>query len=357
MKIPFTLLLLSVVFFESCSKKNDVTTSTVTTTTSSPTVTTFAGSGTPGFIDGTKAQASFNYPTGIAISNQGYLFVADKQNSAVRIITPAGVVNTLGGTGIPGFVNTADSVTFNFPGGVGTDAAGNVYVADESNNAIRLITTAGVVSTFAGNGVSGFANATGTAATFNNPASTAADTAGNVYVADNGNNVIRKITPLGVVTTFAGSGVRGAANGTGTAASFNQPEALAIDAAGNVYVADMGNNLIRKITAKGVVTTLAGSGSPGAANGLGTAASFSAPAGVAVDATGNVYVGDSNNNLVRKIGTDGTVTTLAGTGAAGSANGTPAASTFNSPQGVAVDTYNRVFVVDTGNSMIRMIQQ
>lgn len=357
MKRLYPLLLAGGLFIAGCSKKNDTSTNHDVIIQNAPSVSTFAGSGTAGAADGTKEQAQFNGPTGIAIDASGFLFIADKQNNLVRIISPQGVVNTIAGTGVAGFADGKDTAKFHYPSGIGVNHIGSLFVADEDNSAVRAINTLGIVITFAGNGSAGLANGTGTAALFNLPTGIVADAAGNIYVADNGNNLIRKITSKGVVTTFAGSGVRGATNGTGIAASFNQPQALAIDSAGNIYVADMGNNLVRKITALGVVTTLAGSGSAGSANGTGAVASFNGPAGLAVDASGNVYVGDSNNNMVRKITKDGVVTTLAGSGTAGKTNGALTSATFNSPQGIAVDAYGRLFVTDTGNSLIRMITQ
>jgi sugar lactone lactonase YvrE len=175
---------------------------------------------------------------------------------------------------------------------------------------IQKITPGGVVTTLAGSGHDGSANGTGSAASFYGPYGIAMDSSGNIYVADTWNQLIRKITSGGVVTTLAGGGagfdsngfaIPGNANGTGTAASFSFPEGVAVDSLGNVYVADSGNDLIRKITSGGVVTTLAGGGSGTATNGSGTAASFSEPTGVAVDSSGNVYVADSHNNLIRKI--------------------------------------------------------
>jgi serine/threonine protein kinase, bacterial len=348
----YSILLFSIIvlFVTACSKKGDTVPNQPVIVDNTPTVTTFAGSGTQGFADGTKAQASFKFPTGIVINGDGFLFVADKQNNRVRIISPQGVVNTIAGTGPAGFSNKKDSVTFNFPSSVAVDAAGNVYVADLANSAIREINIQAVVTTFAKNGA-------GVSPGFSGPTGVASDAKGNVYVADNGNNLIRKISPQGVVTTVAGDGVRGSQDGTGAGAEFNQPQALAVDSSGNIYVADEGNNLIRKITSQGVVTTVAGSGSAGAQNGTGAAASFNGPAGIAVDASGNLYVADSNNNLIRKIAPDGTVSTLAGNGSAGSTNGVLTASSFKNPQGVAVDQYKRVFVADTGNGLIRMIKQ
>jgi sugar lactone lactonase YvrE len=358
MKLAFTLILPAALLLASCSKSNNNNNNNNNTGGGDiPSVTTFAGTGSAGAVDGTKQQASFNDPTQIAIDGQGFFYIVDKQNNAIRRMSPQGVVATIAGTGVSGFSNTTGAITFNFPNGVAANSGGNyIYIADQDNNAIRQLADQSIASTLAGDGRPGYVNASDTAARFDNPTGLAIDSNGNLYVADNGNNVIRKISSKGNVTTLAGSGVRGSLDGTGTAATFNQPEALCLDQAGNVYVADAGNNKIRKITPAGVVTTLAGNGTAGLQNGKFTASEFSQPEGIAIDQSGNLYVGDTGNNVIRKIvPNSGLVTTYAGTGQAGANNSTPNASTFSAPQGLVVDSYGRVFVADTGNNLIRLI--
>ena len=322
-----------------------------------PAVGTLAGGSLLGnAVDGTGTAASFNFPEGVAVDAAGNVYVADSSNSLIRKITPAGVVTTLAGTaGTIGFADgPAATAKFWSPSGVAVDTAGNVYVADTNNNRIRKITPAGVVSTLAGSstGASGFTDGTGSAASFNYPNDVALDTAGNLYVADWSNNAIRKITPGGVVSTVAGGGVWavGSTNGAAASATFNAPRGVAVDTAGNVYVADTGNHLIRKIAA-GQVTTFAGSTLSGVfggfANGTGTASMFDSPMDVAVDGAGNVYVSDVNNYLIRFITPNGMVTTLAGTTKTGGFQDGPALSaTFGALRGVAVDSAGNVYVSD-----------
>ena len=222
---------------------------------------------------------------------------------------------------------------------------------------IIKIAPGGAPTTLAGSGAYGSTNATGTGASFYNPRGIAVDGSGNVYVADYDNNMIREITPTGVVSTLAGSTTYGSANGTGTAASFNAPAGVAVDASGNVYVADTYNDMIRKIAPGGSVTTLAGSpGVIGSTNATGSAASFAEPYGVAVDNAGNVYVADSSNELVRKITPGGVVTTVAGSGGAGSTNGPAMNATFLGLEALAVDSSGTIYVADNSNDLIREIK-
>jgi hypothetical protein len=323
-------------------------------------VKTLAGlGGLYGSADATGSAARFRGPASVAVDTNGNVYVADQVNHTIRKVNPAGIVTTLAGeAGRVGSANGAGSAArFNSPTGVAVDSTGNVYVADFFNLTIRKVTPAGVVTTLAGlTGAFGSNDGTGSAARFSFPTGVAVDTNGNVYVADAGNSSIRKVTPAGVVTTLAGlADNHGSADGTGSAAQFDVPYGVAVDNAGNVYVTDNGNHNIRKVTPAGVVTTLAGLAVyAGSADGVGSTARFYAPQGVAVDSAGNVYVADTFNNTVRKVTPAGAVTTLAGgAGIYGTADGTGSAVRFNSPNGVAVDSAGNVYVADFYFSTIR----
>ena len=311
-----------------------------------------------GSADGTGSAAQFENPAGVAVDPLGNVYVADLANNTIRKVTPAGVVTTIAGT--PAYAGYADgtgsAAQFHNPFGVAVDSTGNIYVADTGNSAIRKITSSGVVTHLAGSNTFGVGSAdgVGSAALFDTPEGIAVDNAGTIYVADTYNSTIRKVTPAGVVTTFAGTaGVMGIVDGTGSAAQFYRPTGIAIDSAGNIYVTDL--DTIREITPAGVVTTIAGT--PGIslyADGTGSAALFNYPWGVAVDSTGNVYVADNGDNTIRKITSGGVVTTIAGTaGTTGSADGTGSAALFRFPQGIAVDNAGNLYVADGGNDTIR----
>ncbi len=322
--------------------------------TTLPTVSTVAGSGTFGFANGTGSAAKFYQPTGVAADGAGNLYVADAENHLIRKINSAGEVTTLAGS-TSGFVDgTGSAAKFNSPRGIAVDVSGNVYVADGLNHSIRKITAAGQVTTLAGDGTSGFVDGNGDNAKFYFPKAIAVDATGNLYVADDINHRIRKVTPGGTVTTFAGS-TSGYADGIGVAASFKSPRGICIDAAGNVYVADTGNHKIRKISSNGTVTTLAGS-TLGFGDGDGSNARFSSPAGVEVDVSGNVYVADDENERIRKITPSGTVTSIAGDFVSGFTNGIGTAAKFNSPTDVAIDAAGNIYVADRHNHAVRKLE-
>ncbi|MGH7997232.1 MAG: hypothetical protein ACREFX_12875, partial [Opitutaceae bacterium] len=325
-------------------------------------VTTLAGSaGQSGSADGTGNEARFDFPGGLAVDTHGDLYVADYDNSTIRLVnTTTGQVSTFAGAaGATGAINGAvGTARFDHPNGVAVDAGGNVYVADTSTQTIRMI-SGGNVTTLAGGGyLGGRIDATGTQARFFYPDGLAATAAGLVYVADTGNHTIRMVTaPAGVVTTYAGSaGTIGSANGNGTAAQFNYPYGVAADSAGNLYIADQNNDTIREVATDGQVTTIAGmAGVAGSADGVDTAARFNGPSGIAVDSSGRIFVADTGNSTIRMI-VDGQVTTLAGTaGTPGSADGAYTSAQFDRPLGLAVDGSANVYVADSGNDTIRMV--
>jgi sugar lactone lactonase YvrE len=336
---------------------------------SSAAVTTLVGTAAAcGSADGMGSAAQFNYPTSVALDGTASnLFVADTQNLTIRkiVISTAAVSTFAGSAGAGGTINgTGSAARFANPMGAAVDATGNVFIADSTVNLIRKITPAAAVSTYAGNlGGLGYADGTAGAsstARFNNPHNLALGPTGIIYVADQTNNVIRKISD-GAVTTFAGStgaGGVGSADGAGTSAKFNQPFGMAVDSHGNLFVADSANNTIRQITPGGVVSTFAGTaGTTGSADGTGAAAQFSSPLGVAIDSSDNLYVADCSNQTVRKITPAAVVTTLAGhAGTTGSSDGSGTSATFNCPHGVALNASTGVvYVADRFNNTIRRI--
>lgn len=331
--------------------------------------TTLAGSASQGSSDGTVTNARFFAPQGVSVDVNGDVYVADSDNSTIREITPKGQVSTIAGqAGVAGYSDgVGTNALFFLPKGLAVDASGNLYVVDTFNEVIRKLTLSGtnwVVSTLAGQaGLASFAEGTGTNAAFNRPTSATVDAAGNIYITDQGNDLIRKITPLAAVSTIAGElETNVSLDGTNGDAQFASPTGVAVDKATNLFVTD-GDNTIRRMMPVGtnwVVTTISGQPNDyGGIDGPGTNALFSGPAGVTVDTNDDLYVADSFNKTVRKLtplGTNWMVSTLAGlAGVQGFADGTNSAARFGSPVGVATDRAGDIFVADVNNNNIRQI--
>ena len=304
-------------------------------------------------MDGQGTVATFWSPTGVAADASEIVYVADVNNHRIRVVSISRLVSTLAGSGVPAWADGAGAAaSFYRPYGIATaHTSGIVYVADSSNHRIRKLTLTGVTTTFAGNGTATFFDGQGTLASFNDPRGLCVDSMGVVYVADMFNNRIRKITPLGAVTTLAGTEI---SNGVGTTASFfNFPRGVAVDDSGNVFVGDTGNHVIRHI-ANGTVLSC-GSGSAEHADGTCATASFSSPRQLAIAADGSLLVADSDNNRIRMITPLGQVTTVAGGQDSFFADGYGTSSRFSSPLGIAVSPFGTVYVADYFNNRIRAL--
>jgi sugar lactone lactonase YvrE len=274
-------------------------------------------------------------------------------------------VATLAGDGNPNFHDgPGSSAEFHFPNDIAADTSGNLYVADFNNCRIRKLLPDGTTSTLAGNGAGGFVDGTGGPSgttEFLFPMGVAVDTSGNVYVADEDNNRIRKVAPDGTTTTLSGNGTTGFADGTGGAtgtSEFSRPWGVAVDASGFVYVADSFNARIRKLASDGTAATLSGNGTGGVVNGSGGAngtSTFELPAGLVLDSMGNLYVADEQANVIRKLTPSGASSTLAGDIVSGTSDGTGSAARFNGPKGLALDSGGNLYIADTGNDRIRRL--
>jgi trimeric autotransporter adhesin len=330
---------------------------------------TYAGSGVTGHTDsgGVCTLAQFNHPWGLAFDGSGSLFIADHVNCSIRKISASGVISTYAGNTVmshTGDGGPASAATMVRPAGIAFDAAGNLYIADGQGNDIRKISASGIISTVAGTDTAGYSGDGGqaTAAMLNDPIGVAVDNIGNIYVADSGNNVIRKINTSGVISTFAGTGVSGYSGDGGPAinAKLAGPIGIAADAAGNIFVADNLNNVIRKINTSGTITTFAGNGTAGYSGdtGIATAAQLFLPNSITFDNAGNVYITDEGNNALRKVSAVGIITTVAGNGIAGySGDGGPATSAnMFKPMGVAIDTAKNIYIADYINNVIRVVR-
>ena len=337
--------------------------------TTAPVITTIAGNGMFGYggDGGPATSAELSLPFQIAVDSAGDIFIADSVNNRVRKTSASGIISTIAGTGTAGFSGDggpATSAELNFPTAVAVDAAGNVYISEGENNRIRKINTSGIISTIAGTGTAGFGGDGGLAtnAQLNNPVGLHLDTSGDIFVADQVNQRIRKINTSGIISTVAGVGTRGFSGdgSAATSAQLNFPNGVTVDTAGDLYIADTINNRIRKVNTSGIISTIAGDGVEGFGGdgGPATSAAINHPYEVNLDAAGNLYFADSDNNRIRKINTSGVISTIVGDGVQGFGgdSGPATSAEIYSPIGMAVDTTDNIYVSDTFNSRIREVQ-
>jgi len=316
-----------------------------TTRTGGYTLSDFAGTGQFGFTNGAGSSARFNDPYGVATDAAGNVYVADSHNNSIRKITPDGMVSTLTGNGSTGTAD-GDALTaqFNYPEALVVDANGNIYVADTYNNLIRKVTPGGTVSTIAGDGVAGFKDGIKDQAEFNAPSGITIDSFGDLIVTDNNNQSIRKVNPGGVVTTLPN-------------VTLNGPHGIVFDENGTMYVVESGKHVITKIVPGGVASTFAGTPNVGGFNdGPGAGAEFFNPEGLAIDKNGSLYVGDLGNHRIRKITPAGVVSTVAGGDNSDYKNGPGPDARFFAPSGITVDASGNLYVADVGNYRIRKIK-
>ena len=332
-------------------------------------ITSVAGNGIAGYSGdgGAATSAELNHPAAVAVDASGNLFVADVGNNRIRKIDVNGVITTVAGNGTRAYSGdggAATNASLYEPTGVAVDASGNLFVADTFNSRLRKVTANGIITTVAGNGSGGYSGDGGAATNASpGPDGVAIDAFGNLYIADGDGNRIRKLDANGIITTVAGNGewMNGCLcdGGPATSASVSHPSGMAVDASGNLYIADIGNMRIRKVDASGIITSVAGGGTGlgDGDGGLATSAALSAPSDVKLDATGNLFVADKLNNRVRKINVNGVITTVAGNGSAGYSGDGGAAinASLNYTAGVAVDTSGNLFIADEGNNRIRKV--
>ncbi len=331
------------------------------------TIATVAGNGTAGYSgdNGLATSAELYDPFEVAIDGPGNLYIADTFNNRVRKVSTNGVITTVAGNGVAGYLGDsgpATSAELNNPQGLTVDSAGNLYIADVHNNRVRKVSPSGTITTVAGNGVAGYGGDGGaaTSASLDYPAGVKLDSAGNLYIADQNNQRIRKVTTSGVITTVAGNGVAGYSgdNGSATSASLSQPGDIAVDTSGNLYIVDQSNNRIRMVNPAGTITTVVGNGVGGYSgdNGPATSAELNSPLSVSVDGAGNLYIADLANSRIREV-SGGTITTVAGTGVSGFSgdNGLAINAQISSPFGVSLDSAGNLYIADTYNSRIRKV--
>ncbi|MGA2246022.1 MAG: immunoglobulin domain-containing protein, partial [Verrucomicrobiota bacterium] len=331
-------------------------------------ITTVAGDGAAGDSGdgGVATNASLNAPAGVAVDGSGNLLIADTGNNSIREVGANGFITTVAGVGSAGNSGNgglATNASLAAPAGVAVDAAGNLFVANISNNRVCEVATNGLITTVAGDGSPGGAIADGiiTNASLSYPSGVAVDAAGNLFIADRGNNRIQKMSASGLITTVAGDGSPGYSGdgGLATQASLDAPAGVALDGSGNLFIADTGNNSIREVGANGLITTVAGDGSPGYSGdgGVATNATLDAPVGVAVDASGNLFIADTDNNTIREVDTNGVITTVAGDGSPGYSGdgGLANNASLDAPASVTLDGSGNLFIADTDNNRIREV--
>lgn len=319
-------------------------------------VSVYAGKiGSPGYADGPALSAQFRIMDGLTVDAQGIIYAVDPDNNRIRRIALDSSVSTLSGTGEMAFADgPIATAKFFKPADIAVDGQGNLIIADVGNHRIRKITPAGMVSTVAGDGTHGYVDGNAANARFDQPRGVCVDTQGNIYVVDLGNRRIRKISSSGVVSTVAGNGNDGFVNGNAANAEFSVPWDIEVDSQGNLFVSDRRNNVIRKISG-GMVTTFAGASEGGYADGPAGSAKFLFPGGLVFDANGNLYVADSENHRIRKITPGGVVSTIAGKGTAGYTNGNADAAEFAEPRGITLDKKGNFYVGDALGYCIRKI--
>ena len=331
------------------------------------TIETVAGGGSSFGDRGAATAGQLNTPSGVALDGAGNLYIADTNNHRIRKVDAStGNISTVAGTGTDGYSGDGGAATaarLNSPSGVAVDGAGNLYIADTGNSRIRKVDSSGNISTVAGTGTDGYSGdgAAATAARLNSPSGVAVDGAGNLYIADTGNSRIRKVDSSGNISTVAGTGTRGFSGdgAAATSAQLRNPQGVALDGAGNLYIADRFNHRIRKVDSSGNISTVAGSATRGFSGdgAAATSAGLWGPWDVAVDGSGNLYIADRFNQRIRKVDSAGVITTVAGTGTRsfGGDGSAATAAQLNGPRGVALDGAGNLYIADSNNHRIRKV--
>ena len=332
-------------------------------------ITTIAGNGTAGYSgDGGQAtNAELNIPEKIILDAAGNMYIADDQNNRIRKINTAGIITTIAGNGTGGYSGDGGQATaaeIKETSCICLDMLGNLYIADDANSRIRLINTTGIISTVVGNGTCCTNLGDGgqaTAAECDGPDNVVFDTAGNLYISDYGNSRVRMINTVGIINTIAGNGIAGYSGDGGQAinAEINNPEEVAFDAVGNLYIADTENNRIRMVNTIGIINTIAGTGTAAYSGdgGQATNAELHYPSGIAFDGAGNLYISDTDNNRIRMVNTAGIISTIVGNGTAGYSGdgGSATAAQLDAPTRLTFDATGNLYFADAFNNSIRKV--